>query len=135
MRGPIRVVAIIANRRKRPVNLAPLRVHMLIRIASPFRSCPKSRSILKRAVAALPVRRLARLQFRANWDSGKVLGKLVSVTHYFLDRPPVVRPTTVVLAVLLLIVVLLQVAFVLGAQDCVSGADSTLCGFAEAAAG
>ena len=58
----------------------------------------------------------------------------MSVTHYFLDRGPVVRPTTVVLAVLLLFVILLQVAFVLGAQDCMQGADSTLCGFAEATA-
>jgi len=60
------------------------------------------------------------------------LGKLVSVIHYFPGRGPVVRPATVVLAIFLLFLVLLQVAFVLGAQDCMQGADSTLCGFAEA---
>jgi hypothetical protein len=60
----------------------------------------------------------------------------VSVAEYYLrERIRVIGPKALALAVLLVSVVALQVAFVLGAQDCVQSVDSFLCSFAKMTAG
>ena len=62
-------------------------------------------------------------------------GFVVNVIHYSRESGWILRPRTLALAALLMLVVLLQVAIVLGAQDCMQGADSFLCSFAKMSVG